>query len=66
MLDITIVTIRPPVRAITMPDIQTIEDVAKAIKQCIADLEAAGIAVPASLRLAAILSQRHADDRRQP
>lgn len=49
-----------------MPDIQTIEDVAKAIKQCIADLEAAGIAVPASLRLAAILSQRHADDRRQP
>ena len=44
-----------------------IQEVSKVLKQAIADLEAAHIAVPAALYLAAILTQRHTvDDRRQP
>ncbi len=52
-----------------MADITTtIRDVPETLKKAIADLEVMGIEVPASLRLAAILSQRHtaADDRRKP
>jgi len=49
-----------------MPD-TTMKDVHEVLKKAIADLEAAGIAVPAALRLAAILVQRHADvEERQP
>ena len=40
----------------------TIKDVHKVLKKAIADLEAMGVEVPASLFLAMILVQRHAVD----
>jgi len=44
-----------------------IEDVHQVLKLAIADLVLAGIDVPPSLVLAAVLAQRHAvNDRRQP
>ena len=50
-----------------MADDMTIQNVSAALKKAIADLEAMGVEVPASLRLAEVLAQRHAvDERRQP
>jgi hypothetical protein len=43
-----------------------IKDVHEALRKAIDDLETVGIAVPAALYLAAILSQRHAVDRSKP
>jgi hypothetical protein len=48
-----------------MPDISTIEDAYKAIKQAIADLKAANITVPMSLHRAAH-ALSYAVDRRKP
>jgi hypothetical protein len=49
-----------------MADDMTIRDVHEALLQAIRDLENMDVEVPAALRLAAILAQRHAvDDRRR-